>query len=814
MRRLLEDLRHGMRFAIRGMVRHPLFSATFVLTLGLCIGAVTAVYSVADAVLWRPLPYPDADKLALVTIYDAATQGPEAGSNSVTGSQWERIRDRVERLELAVFSDWRGSVNLSADGAAAFVQQQRVSAGFFHTLGIAPFLGREFEETEDVPGGPAVAILGHELWQRTLNGDPEIVGRTVRLKGEPHTVVGVMPAGFRSSIPADVWTPIRAHRSGEGGGANYSILVRIPPGMSRVEALARIGAVEAVQSAEPDAPESRFGLEPLGWALGAPLRAPLMLLLGGILAMLLVGSANLAGLQVAAVLARRPELAVRQALGAGGGALTRQMLVENLVLGLLGGAAGVAIASLSIDGLEALVHAHFGTWQPIRLDDRSLVAALLLTLTVSLLFGLAAGLQVRRFDTRAILVGGARGSLGGGGQRLRKALLVGEVAVVTALLFSAGLLARSYEHLAGLDPGFDPENVLTVQLSLDDARFTSPEDITRFFAETLAEIRRVPGVSSAAVGLTLPYERPLNLGVRIPGADRDAFQLGDVVYVTPGFFETLDIPLLRGRAFEARDRAEAPPVVVANEAFVDRYLAEGTAIGARVRLGNRDVNVVGMVGNVQQGSGWGTSAPLWRSPTLYISPTQFGGDQAFQMVHVWFSPNWIVRTEGRPAALAPDVTEAIHRVNPDIPVARTALLSEVMNQALARPRFEAMFLVAVAGYALLLALVGLYGIVANEVVQRTPEMGLRMALGATPKSAVWTVAGSGVRLTLLGLALGAAFAALSGRWIGSMLHGVATHDPPTAGIVLGGLLLTAATASFLPAARVARLDLARVLGAE
>ena len=810
---LLDEAARNVRFALRSMGRNPLLSATFVLTLGLCIGAATGVFSVVDAVLWRPLPYPDPDRLALVELYDPVV-GKGLGYSAVDGAAWEQIRDGAPSFDRAVFSDWGSGVNLSASGAAAYVRQQRVSSGFFATLGVEPALGREFERSEDVPGGAAVAILSHALWERAFDGDPAIVGRTIRLKGEAHTVVGVMPAGFRSNIAADVWTPLRPSRIGEGGDANYAVLVRIPPGTTWDEADARIGGVEPPRSSGARGPDLRFGLVPLDRALAADVRQPLLILLAAILLMLLVGSANLAGLQVARALARLPELATRQALGGGVGAISRQLLIESLVLGLAGGLAGIALAYAGLGGLEALVHTHLDAWQTLRMDGRVLAVALALTLLATALFGLGPALQVRRLDVRAILVGGARGVVGGGGHRLRKGLLVGQVALVTALLFGAGLLLRSYGRLANLDPGFDPNGVLTMQLSLDDARFATSAQVNRLFDESLTEIRRRPGVTSAAVALTLPYERPLNLPFQVVGLEEASrrYPVANVVYVTPGFFETLRIPLLRGRVLADRDRADAEPVAVANRAFVEAELGGRPAIGSRVRFGRgTEREIVGVVGDVQQSrSGWGPSQPIWDSPTLYIPASQVG-DGFLRTIHVWFAPSWVVRSSGRSAALAAAIAGAVHDVEPDMPVARISSLEDVESGALDRPRFESMFLAAVAAFALLLAAVGLYGIVANEVVERSTEMGLRMALGATPRRAVWTAGAAGVRLTLIGLAAGGVLAAIGARWIGHVISGIAPYDPLAMAFVVVCLAALAVAASFVPAARVASLDPARIL---
>jgi predicted permease len=387
---------------------------------------------------------------------------------------------------------------------------------------------------------------------------------------------------------------------------------------------------------------------------------------------------------------------------------------------------------------------------------------------------------------------------------------------VTALLFSAGLLVRSYGYLDGLDPGFDSEGVLTVQLSLDDARYSGGTEVNRLFDETLAGIRQLPGVSSAAVALTLPYERPLNMPFKIVGVvdAEGTYRITNLVYVTPDFLETLGIPLLRGRILEEADRAEVPLVVVPNQAFVEANLTDGPAIGSRLTFSGRDWEVVGVAGNVQQANaGWGNFGPLWASPTLYIPAAQ-AGDRFYRGIHVWFAPSWLVKTSGDPAGLAAQVTRVIHGVDRDMPVARNTLLSDVMADALARPRFQAVFLVVVAAFALLLALVGLYGIVANEVVERTSEMGLRMALGASPGKAVWTVGMPGLRLTLIGLVAGGALAAASTRWIASVLYGVVAYDPMTAGIAAVCLTVLAATASFVPATRIARLEPAKILREE
>jgi predicted permease len=805
-----ETLRNA-RFAFRSMWISPVLTGAFILTLALCIGFGTAVFSAVDTVLWKPLPYPDADRLALAGLHDPARGGLQ-GRVGVDGRTWLRIRDEADGFQTAVYSGWARGVNLSADGAARYVQQQRVGAGFFRTLGVEPLMGREFSAEEDVPEGPPLVLLSHDLWANTFDGDPDILGRGVRLKGELHTVVGVMPPDFESDAEADLWTPVRPSTTGEGSGTNYTAIVRLPEGMTWEEAQGRFAAVDPPQSGDA-ASELRFGLIPLEEALAAGFRLPLLVLLGAVGLMILVGFANLAGIQVSRALARESEMATRQALGGGLGALVRQLLAENLILGLLGGLLGLVVAFVALDGLQVLFRSNLGVRDPMVIDGRALVTAIGLTGLATLVFGLTPLVQVARSDAMRVLSGGTRGVAGGGSRTLRRLLLVGEVAMVTVLLFSAVLLTRSYGHLASLEPGFDPTGVLTVQYSLDDARYAEAAVVNRLFDETVDQLEQIPGVTSAAVGLSLPYERPLNMPFRLAGDEEGQRpRLANLVYVTPAFFETLGIPLRSGRLVNEMDRAEAPGVVLANQALVDQHLEGRSVLGARVRIGGGDpVELVGVVGNVQQGGGgWGSSQPVWEAPTLYVPASQVSGP-VLQQLHVWFSPSWIVRAASVSPQLSARIARVFETLDSDLPVARSISLTAVMDRAFARTRFQAVFLLVVAGFALLLAGVGLYGIVAQEVLERRREMGVRLALGATPGRAILTTGLAGLRLAAWGLLAGGLVAALAGRVLASLIWGVSPGDPVTILALVGGIGGLAAVASFVPAARIGRLDPATVL---
>jgi len=806
----LDEVRRNVRFAFRTLGRNPALTGAFVVTLGLCIGFGTAVFGVVDSVLWRPLPYPAADRLAMAGVHDPE-QGPLAGRVGIDGTSWELLRGAFEDLPMAVYSGWVTGVNFSADGDARFVRQQRVSAGFFSTLGVEPLLGRGFTPSEDVPQGPSLAVLSHQLWLDTFGGDPGALGASVRLKGELHTVVGVMPSSFRSDTEVDVWTPLRASTRGEGGGANFTAIVRLPAGMSWDEARTRFASVEP----SGERSELRFGIVPLDQALTSGTRLPLLVLLFAAGLMILVGFANLASVQVSRALGREVEMATRRALGSGVDALVRQLVTESLILGLLGGALGLAVSTVTVSALAELLRTSLGLSVSPALDPRALLAALALTGFATVFFGLAPLLQVSRANGLQLLVSGARGIAGGVGRRLRRLLLVGEVALVTVLLFAGILLARSYGHLIGLEPGFDASGVVTAQLSLDDARFAEPQAITRLFERSLEDLHALPGVSHAAVALSLPYERPLNIPVRLEeDQEGDPVRLTNLVYVTPEFFDALRIPVLEGRGFDERDGAEAPTVAIANRSFVETYMTGHAPVGSRVRandLASEGLEVVGVVGDVQQASGgWGASEPLWAAPTLYVPAAQVQGPLLTQ-IHVWFSPSWVVRAEAVTPRLAGQVARVFESQERELPVARSIPMAEVVSRAFAPTRFQAGFLLVVAAFALLLAAVGLYGIVSNEVVQSRREMGLRMALGVTPRHAVWTTGLSGMRLAAWGLAVGAVGAVLVGRVLAGVIWGVSATDPMAVTLLVVGVGGLAAVASFVPALRIGRLDPAAIL---
>jgi predicted permease len=805
---LLDEFARNVRFAARGLRRDPLHAATFILTTALTVALGGLAWAVGDATLWRDLPWPEPDRLVRVAMYDAETSARPIGT-AVDGATWEAFRSGGPDYPSAVYSGWGSGVNLGADGAAAYVTQQRVGAGYFEVLGIDLFAGREFTPAEDVPNGPALAVLSHGMWTGVFAGDREILGGTILLKGEAHRVVGILPADFRAPSDADVYTPLQPSTTGEGSGTNYSIIARIPPGVGLDDAHRALASVAPAFDWAERPGDQRFGLVPYEDVLVQGAQTPVGVLIGGIGIMLLIGWSNLAGVQLARTLARRAEFHTRRALGAGTGMLARQMIAETTTAGVAGGALGAMVLVLSAPQLESLVQSRFGTWQPLPGPGPLFTVAVLLAACGILVAGVAPVIRVVRSGSHGLRPSSrVRGRVRHAG---RRALLVGQLGLATVLVFTAGVLARSYGYLDSLDQGFDPDGLLTVQYSLDDARFAEEDAVSTLFERTLAALETRPEVAAAAVALTLPYERPLNMPVRLPGEDQPL--LANMVYVTPGFFELMGIEVRAGRALDGRDGADGAPVVVANQAFVERYLPDRQPIGAILDVGSGlgEVPVLGVVGNVQQSAGWGDeSQPVWETPTIYVSAYQLSPEFS-SAIHIWFAPSWIIRPATSAAGLAEVVIPTMRSVAPELPVARIATMTDIVGNAFARQRLEATFLLSIAGIALALTGLGLYGLVAQEVAERRGELGVRVALGASPARAVLHIGSAGLAVAGLGLVVGVVLSVGVSRLLESLVWGVGTLDPVTLAGVVAVLGVLAGLASFVPASRIARLDPARVL---
>lgn len=820
---VIEPLVRDVRYAVRMLRKTPSFTLIALTTLAVGIGVNTAVFTVVNTLLLKPLPYPDPARLATLSIMMRSSRGSNENT-AVDGNTFLAVRDNAKTVETAVTAGgFGGGVNLIAGEAAANVKQGRVSAGYFSVLGIRPFIGREFTAEEDLTGGPPMAILSHGLWTRVFNRNPGILGQTIQLKGEAYTVVGVMPAGFTTGSPTDLWTPARPSRTGEGGGSNYGMIVRLKPGVSWQQATAEIDSLASPAALEQyrtrkEIPTASSVLVPLQESRTQEIRQPLVMLWAAVGVVLIIACVNIAGLLLARSVQRTREIATRLALGSSRGVVVRQLLVESAVLAVAGGLLGLVVGQLVLTGLLRLSADVFPIGYPIALDARVLAATLVLSVLTSVLFGLVPALQATRVDVQVALAeSGSRAVAGGSSRWARQVLVAGEIALSVILLTGAGLLVRTFVELRRLDPGFDPSNVTTATVSLQDKRYEDPVKVNRLFADTLAEIRRQPGIEAAGVSLGLPYTRLLNLGFgRVEGATPEDKGGGtNVSYITPGYLEALRVPLREGRIFTEADATESLPVAIVNEQFVRRFYKDQKVVGLHIAVAGARREIVGVVGSTRATSSGlgGDGSPLPVPFIVYVPATQTTAS-TFRLVHTWFSPSWVVRTSGSIAGVPEIVRQAIAKVDPLLPVAKMESMSEVQGNALATQRFMMTLVLGLGAVALLLAAIGIHGLIASSVTERTRELGVRLALGASSGQVMKGVVLRGVTLASIGVALGAAGALASTQLMRSYIWGVQPRDPLTLIAVIATLLIVALLASVIPALRVLRLDPALTLRAE
>jgi predicted permease len=623
----------------------------------------------------------------------------------------------------------------------------------------------------------------------------------------------VLPAGAVTPLNADVYTAIQGSREGEGQGTNFGVITRLRDGATWQQADAEINRAWAARTAKfigrhPGSQVIYYSV-PLQKGATAELRPQALTLMLAAGCILLIACANLAGLTVVRMARRSSEIATRLALGASSWQVQKQLWTENLLLACIGGAAGVGVGFLALRGLLSMLPENFLPVAGVPLDVRVLGFALAVTLLTSVLFGMLPGLAVRRVDLRSSIA--SRSLAGGERLRLRQILIAGEVALSVVLLAGSGLLIRTLIHLETLPPGFNSDGVITAKASLDDARYHDPAAFRRLIDESTAAMLRIPGVESAGMGLSLPYERALNDGVTLSDGKEAGKQVGtDEVYVSPGYFAALQIPLLAGRAFTASDGPDAQSVAIVNRTFVEKFYHGANPVG---RTLNKGTVIVGVVADVQLSSGLNPTAPLMSEETIYIPAAQLDL-RYLSMVHVWFQPSWIVRTAAPVDGLTAQMQRALADVDPGLPFSGFYSMSDLRAQTLVMQRIEVALLGAMAGLALLLSAVGIFALVASMVAQRTREIGIRIALGSAIRQAMARVAGPGVRASAIGLIAGLALCAVSLRAMRSVLYGVGVYDAPTIAAVVLALLAVTLVASTGPALRIARIDPAKTLREE
>lgn len=815
-------MRHDLTVAWRMLGKNPAFALTVTLTLGLAIGANTAVFSLIDAVLLRPLPYPEPERLGILTRRVALTGVTQVVPLSGhTGAVWEALRDGASTVRAAAFAG-SARVNLVAGDHALAVTQQRVTAGYFGVLGAGPLLGREFAPEEDVPGGPPVTILGERLARALFQGERDAIGRTILLRGEAHLVVGIAPAALRGPTAADLWTPLRPGRTGEGSGANYTVIVRLRPGVDWAQARAELAAL-----ADPELEfrETRQGgvishdVLPLQTAITADLRGTLVTLWTAVGLVLVAATVNLAGLLLAHTGQRTREIATRLAIGGGRGAIVRLLLAESLVLAGLGGAVGLIVGTLGLHALNALAGALYDApWAaPAALDGRAIGVALVLALATAVGLGLVPAWQASRLDVSAALAtGGARGIAGGAQGWPRRALVVGQVALAHVLLIGAGLVARTYLNLNRAPAGFEAGGLVTFSASLDDARYREIDAVVRLFEESLTRLGALPGVEGATVSLGLPYQRVLNLPFTlVPRRGDDAVIVANATYVTAGYFETLRLTLRQGRALAASDTAGRTPVAVVNEAFVRRFLGDRDPLASELEIpsslaiSDTPLRIVGVAADVPQEGSFMGYGPIDALPMVYLPIGQVSS--ALLLAHVWFSPAWIIRTAAPGGVTDAAVRDAMRAADPHLPVTALQRVDQVRANVLSRQRLTMQLGGVLALATLLLSALGLHGLVAGTVTERMREFGIRLALGETAGGAVRSGALSGLCFAGAGLGVGSLAALGATRLIRSQLWGVSETDLTTHLTVSVLIVLVAMVASIGPALRLRRVDLVALL---
>jgi len=824
----MSSFARDFKYAIRQLAKSPGFTFVAVLTLALGIGANTAVFTLTNAFLIRSLPYPQPERLGV--LLNRFTGVPEADASSLfnilhDGEMWELVRDNVPSVVAAAASapNVPGAphtiVNLKIGNDVESVSGARVSAHYFEVMGVHLLVGREFTEDEDRPQGPNAVVLSYDLWERAFHGDKDVLGKPITVKGEPYTVVGVLPPHTYTTASGDLWTPLRPSRTGEGQGMNYFIYLRLRRGTAWQQADAELSRLRPAifhgfVKEHPNGHAWMFA-NPLQATVGAISRLPILILSTAVIFVLLIACANLAGITLARVTARRHEIATRLALGASRTAVIRQFWTEALVLAVVGTVLGIGLAmSLFRFASQSATIRNFPVG-PLELDWRVLLFAIACMALTTVLFGVLPALQGRSVEVRAALAGGGHGLVRGShSRRLRQGLIAGEMALTVVLLVGAGLLIRTLIHLQGLPPGFSPQNVRVIKASLDDARYGSAESVHRLFSESLAAIRRIPGVKSAAVGLAVPYERSLNEWiVMADGPQAGKGQVVDYVFVTPGYFETLELPVLLGRSIRESDNASSQPVALVNETLARSYFGTVNAVGRHFKTGKKTVEIVGITGNVVQTPGVSDAAPLTSEPTAYVPYDQLASD-GDRLVHVWFQPNWIIRAAGNTEGVNREVVSALKSGAPDLPFSATFTMVDFRASALSQQQLAVVLLSALAILGLLLSAIGIYGLIASLVVQQRREIGIRMALGASLRDVVVEIGRSGVNATLQGLVAGIVLSLLADRVLRNFIYGVSTHDSVTLGIVPLILMIVAFAAAFIPTLRIANIEPAETLRSE
>ena len=804
-----QDLRYGLRLLLRA----PGFAAVAVVTLALGIGANTAILSVVNAILLRPLPYADPDRLVVV-LHEG--RKPASPANFLDWKARSRSFRSMGAAEL-----W--SANFTGAEGPEKVWALRITSDILPMMGVRPRLGRFFLPAEDVSGRDRVVLIADGLWRRRFGADPAIVGKSIPLNGEPYEVVGVMPPGFVFApfwaTDSEIWAPLNLQeRAIEREAQSLRLFARLGNGVSLEAARREIGEITAALEREFPGTNRDVLVTPLQERVVGNVRPALLVLLGAVGLVLLIACANVANMMLARSSARRREIALRAAIGASRGRIVRQLLTESLVLAAAGGAAGLALGVWGLKALVALAPAGIPRLSDVSLDLRVLLVTFGAALATGIAFGLAPALQASRVGLQDALKDGGSAGAGREGGRLRRVFVAAEVALALVLSIGAGLMARSFVALRNIDPGFDPRGVVTLEVSVVGTPQAAPGRRPVLYREILERFAAVPGVRAAGAINHLPiggdvWGGPYTIEDRPPSRPGES-PSGTYRAVMPGYFATMRIPILRGRSIAAADGPGAPGVVVINDYMARHRWPGQDPIGRRIALAGGDPNrkswltVVGVVKNVVRGD-WSAEP----DDEIYVSFLQARmllemTDPAFAYI------TFVARTDNDPAALVPALRSAVWAIDPTLPISAVRTMESVVESANGSARFQTLLLGVFAAAAALLAAVGIYGVMSYAVSKQSREIGVRMALGANPGEVLCRVVRQGMAVALSGAGAGLAAAVLLTRLLSSLLYGVRSTDPATYAAVAALLLAIALAACYLPARRAAHIDPVKALRAE
>jgi putative ABC transport system permease protein len=785
-----------LRYTARTLRQAPVFTAAAILTLALGIGANTAIFSVVNAVMLRALPFAQPDRLVWVAEKNDKLKLPYWPTSALNYLSWREQQRSFEQLGAIRGANY----NLTGRGEPEQFSGNAITPSLFTLLGVRPVLGRGFREGEDQPGSPPVAMIGEGLWKRRFGGEPSLLGQNVTLNGVGYTVVGIAPAAPGLLSNGDIWTPLTID-PGKELRLNHQIVAvgRLNPGVTLEQAQAEMDAVaERVGQQYPEVKDWGIHLQTFyDWLVPRQLRTALLVLLGAVVLVLLIASANVANLLLSRAASRQKEIAVRIALGASGGRLVRQLVTESLVLSVAGGAAGLAAAKWAVRLMNTSLPPNLLPVPDIPVDSMVLLFTLGVTAATGLLFGMAPAWQVARTNLNSLLKEGGRSSVAGARPLLRKGLVAGELALATMLLIGAGLLLESLLRLEKVRVGFRPEGLLTFQLSPPQTKYPVAGSWA-FYRDLLERLRTLPGVRGAAISSGIPfgagtYSRtptaPVGPSLLQPGASIPI----DWRSVSPDYFRTMQIPLVRGRFFTDADTPTAPPVMIVSQGTVKRLWGKQEPLGRKLRIvgSGKEYTVIGVVGNAL------TSAlneePV---PAMYYSA----------LTVRWSTMDIVVRTAGEPLAILPAVRQRVRELDPELPVSTVRSMEQWLSASSAQPRLNAVLVAVFACVALLIAAIGVYGVLSYSVEQRTREIGLRMAVGAQRGNVVRLVVREGMRMALAGIGAGLLGAMALSRVLASLLYGVPERDPATFAVAAAGLAVVALAACTAPACRASKVD--------